>query len=93
MSALFELAIERFRERADEADRAEVVARVQNAVTATGMTQADFVVLIGTSASRLSTYMRGKPMPSAAMLIRIERAAYSPLDLAPDYSSLDSDAY
>lgn len=92
VSVLFSLAIERVRERADRADRAEAVARVQNAVTASGMTQADFAVLIGTSASRLSTYMRGKTMPSASMLIRIERTAYSLIGFIPGYSSLISDA-
>jgi transcriptional regulator with XRE-family HTH domain len=34
--------------------------------------------LVGTSASRLSTYMSGKVSPSAAMLIRIERVGSGP---------------
>ncbi len=89
VSALFRSAIERVRQQADQQDRAEVVALVQNAVTATGLTQADFADLIGTSASRLNTYMRGKTMPSAAMLIRIERTAYSFIGFIPDYSSPD----
>lgn len=36
--------------------------------------------------------MYGKTMPSAAMLIRIERTAYSKVGFTPDYSSLSSDA-
>jgi transcriptional regulator with XRE-family HTH domain len=41
------------------------------------MTAGRFADLVGTSASRLSTYMSGKVTPSAAMLVRIERMARS----------------
>ena len=44
------------------------------AVERSGLTNADFASLIGTSASRLSTYLSGKVTPSAALLVRIERA-------------------
>jgi DNA-binding transcriptional regulator YiaG len=74
VSALFALAIERARADAKEADRAEVAAKVRDAVTTSGLTSAEFARLVGTSASRLSTYMSGKVSPSAAMLMRIERA-------------------
>lgn len=70
---LFRLAIERARESSDAADRAEVAARVRDAVARSGLTSARFAEAIGTSASRLSTYLNGKVTPSAAMLIRIER--------------------
>lgn len=75
VSTLFALAIERARVDADQADRAEVAARVRDAVTRSGLTNAEFARLVGTSASRLSTYLSGKVTPSAAMLVRIERAA------------------
>ena len=75
VSALFALAIERARVDADEADRAEVASRVRAAVASSGLTNRDFALLVGTSASRLSTYLNGKVTPSAAMLVRIERAA------------------
>lgn len=75
VSVLFRLAIEHARAAMDENHRAEVAARVRDAVTRSGLTQAAFAELVGTSASRLSTYLRGKVTPSAAMLVRIERAA------------------
>ncbi|RIK09806.1 MAG: XRE family transcriptional regulator [Acidobacteria bacterium] len=71
---LFALAIENARRKEELADRSEVAERVRKAVASTGLTNAEFANLIGTSASRLSTYRSGKVVPSAAMLIRIERA-------------------
>lgn len=79
---LFALALEHARVSADLADRAEVAARVRSAVVRSGLTNAEFARLIGTSASRLSTYLSGKVTPSAAMLMRIERAAVD-LSAAP----------
>lgn len=78
VSTLFALAVEHARNEAERADRAEVVARVRAAVERAGVTQAQFAALIGTSASRLSTYLSGKVTPSAALLIRIERTADAP---------------
>jgi hypothetical protein len=75
VSTLFALAIERARVDAEGKDRAEVVARVNAAVERSGLTNRDFARLVGTSASRLSTYLNGRVTPSAAMLVRIERAA------------------
>ena len=74
VSTLFSLAIEKARVDAENSDRAEVAARIRDAVTESGLTNAEFARLVGTSASRLSTYMSGKVTPSAAMLVRIERA-------------------
>jgi ribosome-binding protein aMBF1 (putative translation factor) len=75
VSALFALAIEHARNSVEQADRAEVAARVRDAVGTSGLTKADFAKRIGTSASRLSTYLTGQVTPSAAMLVRIERTA------------------
>ncbi len=75
VSTLFGLALERSRAAAEAADRAEVAARIQRAVDDSGLTKAEFAKLVGTSGSRLSTYLSGKVVPSAAMLVRIERAA------------------
>lgn len=77
VSTLFTLAIERARVDAEHADRAEVAARVRGAVAGSGLTKREFAGLVGTSASRLSTYLNGKVTPSAAMLVRIERVARS----------------
>jgi hypothetical protein len=73
VGTLFRLAIERAREDADRSERDEVAARVRAAVERSGLTQARFAELVGTSASRLSTYLSGSVTPSAAMLVRIER--------------------
>jgi len=75
VSALFASAIERARADSENADRAEVAARIRNAVTGSGLTNAVFARLVGTSASRLSTYLSGKVAPSSAMLVRIEKTA------------------
>lgn len=77
VSTLFALAVQHARDAAKCADRAEVVARVSAAVERAGVSQAQFAATIGTSASRLSTYLSGKVTPSAALLIRIERTAGS----------------
>lgn len=75
VGTLFSLAIERARADAHGADRADVAARLRHAVSRSGLTNAEFAQLVGTSASRLSTYLSGRVTPSAAMLVRIERAA------------------
>lgn len=70
---LFRMAIDRARGDAERADRDEVASRVRDAVARSGLTNAQFAEHIGTSASRLSTYLSGKVTPSAALLVRIER--------------------
>ena len=75
VGVLFAMAIDRARAAAEAAERAEAAARVRAAVTRSGLTKSRFAELIGTSASRLSTYLSGTVTPSAAMLMRIERAA------------------
>ncbi len=67
-------AIERARQRAEDDEQAEVAARVRVAIARSGCTAAQFARLVGTSPSRMSTYAGGKVVPSAAMLVRIERA-------------------
>lgn len=71
-STLFTLAIERARQDRVLEERAEVAARIRAAVARSGLTNAEFAELVGTSASRLSTYVSGKVTPSASMLLRIE---------------------
>jgi hypothetical protein len=75
VSTLFQLAIEHARATTDSVNRAEVAARVRDAVARSGLSKAAFAELVGTSPSRLSTYLSGKVTPSAAMLVRIENAA------------------
>lgn len=73
VSTLFALAIDRARADAEQADRREVAARIRAALDRSGLTRTHFAELVGTSPSRLSTYLSGKVTPSAAMLLRIER--------------------
>lgn len=73
VSALFRLAIDEARRRADVSDKAKVASRIRAAVERSGLTAAEVAKLAGTSASRLSTYMNGSVTPSASMLVRIER--------------------
>ena len=75
VNTLFTLAIERARRDFERTDRDTVAARVRAAVERSGMTRAEFASMVGTSASRLSTYLSGKVTPSAAMLVRIERTS------------------
>ncbi len=77
VSTLFALAVDRARKEIETADRAEVAARIRTAVERAGVTKAEFAASVGTSASRLSTYLSGKVTPSAALLMRIERTANS----------------
>lgn len=77
VSTLFALAIERARSEAERAERGLVAVRIREAISGSGLTNGEFARLVGTSPSRLSTYASGKVVPSAAMLVRIERAAHS----------------
>lgn len=75
VGTLFGLAIERARTDADRLDRDRVASRVRDAVERSGLTRSEFAELVGTSPSRLSTYLGAKVTPSAAMLLRMERVS------------------
>lgn len=60
---------------AERAERAAVAAEVARLLTDSGMARAEFASAIGTSVSRLSTYLSGKVTPSAALLVRMRRVA------------------
>lgn len=70
---LFEMVVSEARRSAAEAERAEVGSEIQALVERSGLTQAAFAERIGTSASRLSTYLSGKVTPSAALMVRMRR--------------------
>lgn len=72
-SELLEGVITRARTRAEEQERLVVAAEITALVAASGMTRGDFARSVGTSASRLSTYVNGSVTPSAAMLVRMRR--------------------
>lgn len=73
IAGLLERAIERARADAVCKERSEVASQVRQHLEASGLTQAEFAARIGTSASRLSTYLSGKVTPSAALLLRMQR--------------------
>ncbi len=64
-----------YRERREEEERAMVAGQIRAAIGASGCTQREFAQHVGTSASRLSTYVTGRVTPSAAMMLRINRTA------------------
>lgn len=70
-----ETALARARQRAEESERAAVTAEIREAVERSGLSQAEFASRIGTSASRLSTYVSGKVTPSATLMVRIRRVS------------------
>jgi predicted XRE-type DNA-binding protein len=73
---LLEGVVERARKLAADSERGEVAAQVRRLVSDSGLSQRDFADRIGTSRSRLSTYMSGKVMPSAALMVRMRRVAH-----------------
>jgi transcriptional regulator with XRE-family HTH domain len=50
-----------------------VAAEITRLLADSGMTRAEFASALGTSTSRLSTYLSGKVTPSAALLVRMGR--------------------
>lgn len=74
---LLEGVVGRARKLAADSEREEVAAEVRRLVGSCGLSQQEFAERIGTSGSRLSTYMSGKVIPSAALMVRIRRVALS----------------
>ncbi|GAA1511839.1 helix-turn-helix domain-containing protein [Nocardioides humi] len=68
-------AIELCRRLTEEDERRAVASHIRSAIGTTGLTQREFAALVGTSPSRLSTYVTGAVTPSAAMVLRINRTA------------------
>lgn len=61
--------------RAEARQRAEVVDRLQTFLSRSGLSRAEFAARLGTSPSRLSTYLTGRVVPSALVLVRAEELA------------------
>jgi Helix-turn-helix domain len=72
---LFHAVIARAHHNAVEVERREVAAEIGQLVARLGLSRQAFATRIGTSASRLSTYLSGKVMPSAALMVRMCRVA------------------
>jgi len=63
------------REQAERDECAEVAAEIIRLQAASGLARAEFAAAIGTSTSRLCTYLSGKVTPSAGLLVRMRRVA------------------
>lgn len=72
--------IDSSRKNAIAAERAEVAALVSEYLDRSGLTRADFAERIGTSSSRLSTYLKGRVAPSSTLLLRMRRVARASAD-------------
>lgn len=73
VAELMEHVIGRARARAEESERLAVAAEIQQAIAESGLSRGEFASRIGTSASRLSTYVTGKVVPLATLMVRIRR--------------------
>jgi transcriptional regulator with XRE-family HTH domain len=60
-----------------DADTRALIAGLDEALDASGLTQSDFAAALGTSASRLSTYRHGKTAPAATFFLRARRIGHS----------------
>jgi len=78
VAELMERSIARARARAEQSEREQVAQQVRHCLARSGLTAREFAERIGTSPSRLSTYQSGKVMPSASLLLRMQRIAQIP---------------
>jgi DNA-binding transcriptional regulator YiaG len=67
--------IDRTRQEAADAEREQVASEIRAFVARSGLSRQDFALRLGTSRTRLSTYMSGKVTPSAALTLRVRRVA------------------
>lgn len=75
VAELFDIVIAQARADAEQRAVEEVAARIRELAARSSI--AELARRTGTSRSRMSTYASGKVTPSAAMMLRIERAADS----------------
>ncbi len=75
VAATLRRAVAHARADAERSAREVVRCRFSTLVDESGLTAAEFASRLGTSPSRLSTYLSGKVMPSAALLVRAEGVA------------------
>jgi DNA-binding transcriptional regulator YiaG len=80
---LLEGVVARARQEASESERHEVAAEIRSLVDGSGLSRQEFAERIGTSRSRLSTYISGRVVPSAALMARIRRVAQGTATVLP----------
>lgn len=70
--ATLQQVLSKAREGAEAVAREEVQRRLQSFIADSGMTAAQFAQRLGTSTARLSTYLTGRAVPSATVLVLAE---------------------
>ncbi len=70
---LFRHLLQRARRGWEHEARVEVANRLRSLLERSGLNQREFAAELGTSASRLSTYLNGKVTPGADLLVKAER--------------------
>ncbi|MGI9019587.1 MAG: helix-turn-helix domain-containing protein [Solirubrobacterales bacterium] len=75
VTELLERAIDDARTTAEVLERAAVAAELRELVAASSLTQAAFARRIGTSPSRMSSYVNGAVVPSATLMVRARNVA------------------
>lgn len=73
--ALFEFGLRSAREEAEQKERGDVAAELSRLFELSGLTRAEFAARLGTSTSRLSTYLAAKVSPRASLMVRATRVA------------------
>ena len=76
-SELLDGVVSRARLEAADSERGEVASEIRKLVDDCCLPRQDFADRIGTSRPRLSTYISGKVMPSASLMVRMRRVARS----------------
>jgi DNA-binding transcriptional regulator YiaG len=84
---LLEGVVARARKQAADSERADVASEVRDLVARSGLSKQDFAERIGTSRSRLSTYMSGKVVPSATLMVRMRRVVLYASELTTHVAS------
>ncbi|UMG91393.1 helix-turn-helix transcriptional regulator [Nocardioides sp. TF02-7] len=64
-----------YRQREEARERSAIAREIRRMIAVSGLSQREFSAYVGTSPSRLSTYVTGKVTPSATMMLRIKGAA------------------
>ena len=72
-SELLAAVIDRARQDAADAEREQVAGGIRGLIAQSGLSQQDFALRLGTSRTRLSTYVSGKVTPSATLMLRMRR--------------------
>lgn len=74
-AALFSHSLRLARQHAEEEEASAVAAELGHLVDWSGLSRADFASRLGTTASRLSTYLSTKVSPRASLMVRARRIA------------------